>query len=181
MTVQELINLDWNKVNKMDAKELKRIVQFGAMQANRYISAAKKGDYNSPGLYYVLNNDRKFSSKNKNQGQLKSELRDLIMFLDNKTITRKGAKEFYDKTTVRFINEKHKNINPGNMSDFWEAYNKFLESETGKAKYGSLKSQLQDVVFDTLYDNGFDIETTLLELEDENFEWLEVEKGESPL
>ena len=102
------------------------------------------------------------------------------LILDRKGGSSYKAKEFYDKTTVRFINEKHKKINPGNMSDFWEAYNKFLESETGRAKYGSLKSQLQDIVFDALYDNGFDIETTLLELEDENYAWLEVEKGESP-
>lgn len=183
MTVKELIELDWNKVNKMSSKELKRIVQFGAMQANRYIASAKKGGYTSPGLQYVLANDRKFTSKNKNEGQLKSELRDLIKFLDNKTITRKGAEEFYDKTLDRIAREEHdkSKIQKGDMSKFWEAYHKFLETDKGRQKFGSLKSNgLQDEVFNVMYNNDFDVEDALADLVDEDYDWLDIEKGESP-
>lgn len=183
MTVQELVNLDWNNVNKMGVKELKRIVQFGSMQANRYISAAKKGGYTSPGLQYVLANDRKFSSKNKNEGQLKSELRDLITFLDNKTLTKKGAQEFYDSTLARLSkgNYDKKRIKEGDMSKFWETYHKFLETDVGRQKFGSLKSNgIQDEVFNLMYNNDFDVEDTLAELASEDYDWLDIEKGESP-
>lgn len=183
MTVNELIELDWNKVNKMGIGELKKIVQFGALQANRYISAAKKGGYTSPGLNYALSTNRKFTSKNKNVGQLKSELRDLISFLDNKTLTRKGAKEFYDRTLSRLSKEgfdKNK-IKEGDMSRFWETYNKFLETDKGKQKFGSLKSQgLQEEIFSIMYSNNFDIEETLAEISDDDYDWLDIDKGESP-
>lgn len=183
MTVKELIELDWNKVNKMTEKELKGIVQFGALQANRYIASAKKGGYTSPGLHYVLTHDRTFSSKNKNEGQLKSELRDLIAFLDNKTLTRKGAKAFYNKTLDRMTQEGYdkSKIKEGDMSKFWETYNKFLETDRGKQKFGSLKSKgVQDEIFNIMYNNDFDIEQTLSDILDEDYEWLDIEKGESP-
>lgn len=183
MTVKELIELDWNKVNKMTSKELKSIVQFGALQANRYIASAKRGGYTSPGLNYALTNNRKFTSKNKNEGQLKSELRDLIAFLDNKTLTKKGAEEFYNKTLDRITREGHdrSKIKEGDMSKFWETYHKFLETDKGRQKFGSLKSNgLQDEIFNVMYNNDFDIEETLADLTNEDYDWLDIDKGESP-
>lgn len=168
MKVSDLLELNWNDIQKMTAKQLKPIVQFGALQANRYLKSAERYNYTSPGLETgqkrAKEKGRYYSTKNSkgqqlNRNQLRTELKDILAFLDNKTLTRKGAHEFYKKSYERISVERPdaKGLTDEQLRKFWKVYKKFTEIKGGfyESHFGSLGSQnIQQKTFNYLVDTG---------------------------
>lgn len=201
MNINDFRTLNWNDINALTESELKNYVRTGAFIANGYIYRAKKGGYTSPGLRTGIEREKgKFTSKGKNINQLRAELKDLVTFLDNDTLTKGKAEEFATKTIERVmgsLDADRKEISKGDMENFWRVYNEILE--LADAKYGSqeeksmkLKNKfgfgsqkVQEYVFNIAYRVGFnnlDEIRTLVEdkKELESFRWQKPAENENP-
>lgn len=206
ISVKDLINIDWKDINKMNQKELKHYVQFGAMQANRYLKRAEKTGFTSPGLFHAQKRaeekGRYYTSKGLTTNQLRTELKDIISFLDNKTITKSGAEEFFqqslDRVNKRAFRQPSKDISKDDLNAMWDLYKKYVElnKSSGTAYFGALgSSKIQQLSYNFMNDFGWDIMKSgykaedLLEyldsyitekVEDYDYDWLSIEKEQTP-
>lgn len=202
MNLNDFRNLDWNDINALNESDLKRYVRTGSFIANGYIYRARKGGYTSPGLRTGLEREKgAFTSKNKNINQLRAELKDILMFLDNDTLTKKAAEDFARNTIERVMastdNVEVEKITKDDMENFWRVYNEILELADAKYgtreekemklknKFGFGSQKVQEYVFNIANRVGFsDLDEIKILVEDkkelESFKWLTPTKDENP-
>lgn len=204
LTQKEIISMDWGQINAFSEKQLRTVVKRASQLANRYLQRAEKGGYSSPGLQTGKARKerlgRDFTSERLSLNQLRSEIKDLISFLDNTTLTKKSSGEWFrnvrdalegnklDEDVRRNIQERigyttDAKMRPEDFNNFWELYGKFKESDSYKmTNFGSKYSDVQvNYVYEVFKNHGFDVERALLEVTKEDWSWLQEEDIENPL
>lgn len=203
LTKKEIISMDWGQINALSEKQLREVVKRASHLANRYVQRAEKGGYSSPGLQTGLARKerlgRDFTSERLSLNQLRSELKDLVSFLDNTTLTKKASENWFknvkkvlegnnlSKETKNDIQERigyttNAKMQPGDMKKFWELYGKFKETDSFKmTNFGSKYSDVQiNFVYEVFKKHSFDVDSALEEMMKEDWSWLQMEDIENP-
>lgn len=102
-SVQSFLNADVSEFMGWNTRELRQAVRRLADVANKRQALLKKRDLISPATYEA--GERKFSTAGKTENQLRAEFLRAKQFLENRTSTVTGAREFH-KQAERELNKR---------------------------------------------------------------------------
>lgn len=128
MTVNEILALDFDDVNKMSRKELAKAVSTLASAANKRLRVLERSG-NADSFAYrqvIIDGPGKFSVAGKNQGELKHEFTRAKLFYQRKTSTSAGWKKFLQDAGQRIAGDKKyfTNMTAEERQTFWDAYDR---------------------------------------------------------
>lgn len=152
MTIKEALSLEPEQIMKLKKDELKKVVSTMASAANKRIKNLNKNNLSTPSLDSVNRSGGKFTTRNKNINQLRSEYSRVSAFLNAKTSTVKGAKKVIKDIEKRIGGH----LKPHEMKNLWEAYRRIEELDPNFLKmYGS--SQMQQYLRDEIVSGNNEI------------------------
>ena len=146
----------------MTREQLVNVIQPTIDAANKRLKRLEGMKTLSPALLHVQKNGGKFSLKGKNRNQVLRESFRAIEFINYKTSTVSGAKE-YERNFARKLSKKSQDITNEQRKVLFEAFKKIEDMDPlGKSYYGSdnLVRMLADEVvdnkltFDEMLDKG---------------------------
>ena len=175
MTISQFLDLDPAEIAKMKFDERKNLVDEMSEKANKRLERLSKLPIPSPAFSNRMTGERDdsgfeykpFQSTGKNANQLANELKFLRSFLESDTSTVTGAKKSTIRLYGHLISDKKPTYNEvttvmsyEKTKDFWEAYNKIVQTNAGiiSTKNGVTpgyisSSQVQEWVMKTMRDN----------------------------
>lgn len=134
MKSKDLLEIKGTEKNKLKTEELKQIVKQLTNVANLRIRRLKEKGYK--GIYIPLSYFRIGTTRGANKTQVRNELQSkltaLQSFLNRKTSTIRGAKEFFKKS-----NQWTYNLNDEEKKIFWESYRFYMDKRGMKEIYAS--------------------------------------------
>jgi len=135
MNLNDMLNLDVDKLMKLSRSDLSKIVTKISSAANKRLKRLEEQEIKNPVYLGIQRSGGKFSVKGKNLNSLRAEYTRVSAFMRNNTSTLKGAKEQYKKFQARFGSP----LSPRQMNDLYSTYRKLEELEPAflKTKYGS--------------------------------------------
>lgn len=145
-TVEQIIDMPFNELNKLTESQLKtvvgRLVSSGNKRLRRYESAMSK--LPNAGRQGETYEDVKFSTVGKDKTELLEEFKRARGFMKAETSSLTGYKKVKKATEQGFKDAGHKTIqqqleelNTKNYDRFWDAYEKLkeLKPEVGEKNY----------------------------------------------
>lgn len=134
-----LKDLTTEKLNKMNRKELAKVVSKLNAVANKRLKRLEEKEKETSAYNYVMRSGGKFSVRGKNLNELRKEYKRVSGFLQSKTSTLKGAKQVENEFLQR-VNQK--NMTDNQKKDFWTVYTRIEQLEPNFAReYGSERLQ----------------------------------------
>lgn len=134
MKTSDIISMNVLELNKLNRKELSKLVSQAGSVANKRLARLEKNEIESPAYQFNQRNGGRFSVAGKNLNQLRTEYKRVSGFLNAKTSTVTGANEIMDKWADRLGYKLEKQ----QSKDMWSAYRKYLEvNPTSVKDYGS--------------------------------------------
>lgn len=138
MTIEELLKMDIDDVQKLNRKELAKVVSQMGSAANKRLKRFSARGTQTPATQGLIRSGGKISVAGKNLNQLRAEYVRAKTFLNAKTSTRKG----YTQVQKQFEQRIGGALNPEETKKFWSAYNKLSELEPNFLRiYGSDRMQ----------------------------------------
>lgn len=152
-------NNEYERIMKMSRKELSKEVQRLSKNANRRLQSFERHGENSPAYNYIQDSGGKFKTRGKTLNQLRAEYRRVSGFLESKTGTLKGTKnwkiESISKLNKKLNLEGDRAVTLKDFDTIWEAYEKLKEltPEIRVAKYKYTMGQGLDSIADMVVNN----------------------------
>lgn len=143
MTTSELLNLSSVEISKLKKPQLRKIVQTLANTSNKRLKRLQQKGISTPASRYV-NKSGKFSTKGKNINQLRAEYIRAKNFLQSKTSTLKGYKQF-KKEVQKSLSEKGINISSDNLEPIFKIYEKLKDINPSVAEKNLKYVTLQEI------------------------------------
>ena len=141
MTTSELLNLSSVEISKLKKPQLRKIVQTLASTSNKRLKRLQQKGISTPASRYV-NKSGKFSTKGKNINQLRAEYIRAKNFLQSKTSTLKGYKQF-KKEVQKNLSEK--GISSDNLEPIFNIYEKLKDINPSVAEKNLKYVTLQEI------------------------------------
>ena len=161
--------------NTMTREELIKVIQPTIDAANKRLKRLEGMKTLSPALLHVQKNGGKFSLKGKNRNQVLRESFRAIEFINYKTSTVSGAKE-YERNFARKLSKKSQDITNEQRKVLFEAFKKIEDMDLlGISYYGSdnLVRMLADEVVDNKLTFDEMLNKGLAELDKAYMKWAE--------
>ena len=143
MTTKELLNLSGVEISKLKKPELKKIVQTLVSTSNKRLKRLHQKGISTPASRYVYKSG-KFSTKGKNINQLRAEYIRAKEFLQAKTSTLRGYKQF-KKEVQKKLSEKGINIKQENLENIFNIYEKMKDVNPSVAERNLKYVTLQEI------------------------------------
>ena len=143
MTTSELLNLSSVEISKLKKPQLRKIVQTLASTSNKRLKRLQQKDISTPASRYA-NKIGKFSTKGKNINQLRAEYIRAKNFLQSKTSTLRGYKQF-KKEVQKNLAEKGINISLDNLEPIFNIYEKLKDINPSVAEKNLKYITLQEI------------------------------------
>lgn len=143
MTTSELLNLSSVEISKLKKPQLRKIVQTLASTSNKRLKRLQQKGITTPASRYV-DKSGKFSTKGKNINQLRAEYIRAKTFLQSKTSTLKGYKQF-KKEVQKSLSEKGINISSDNLEPIFNIYEKLKDINPSVAEKNLKYVTLQEI------------------------------------
>ena len=159
----------------MTREELIKVIQPTIDAANKRLKRLEGMKTLSPALMHVQKNGGKFSLKGKNRNQVLKESFRAIEFINYKTSTVSGAKE-YERSFAKKLSKKSQDITNEQRKVLFEAFNKIEAMDSlGLSHYGSdnLVRMLADEVVDSKLTFDEMLNKGLAELDKAYMKWAE--------
>lgn len=144
MTITDIMNMDIDKFNKLNKKDLQKVVGRLVSAGNKRLRSFERSGQKSPATRHVNKSGGVFSTKGKNINELRSEYTRAKNFLQSKTGTRKGWEQV-KRETVASLNEMGVPMTKEQFDDVWEAYEDLKELSPSVATKGMKYSVLTDI------------------------------------
>jgi len=156
LSIKDIINMDWDSLNKLNTKDLKQITSRLVSASNKRIRRLEKTQYGTESYAYrsVEKRGRMFSVRGKNINQVKQEFKLASNFLNFKTSTVKGwekTKSKIEKQLSDTTGGESQTWSENTKSKFWKVYRKTEEMHGGtfgKGESSQLQQQLS-LIFNT--------------------------------
>lgn len=155
MTLEQVMNLTWDQINKMNIKDLKAVTKIVGDVANKRLQRLEKSDYVATQALDSLNKSGgKIKTGGKNINQLRGEFNRARNFINMKTSKVSTAKRVYKARDTQFFGTKAKNKEElkarKDMSEkISELYDKYLELDPA-AKYKIGARGVRDLAIETV-------------------------------
>lgn len=147
LSTDEILKMD---VYKLGTKGLRQVLNRLISTANKRIRRLENQEKTSPALASLHRKRNYFSSKGLNYRQLQSEFKAVKNFLQAETSTITGFKKYRQEITYHldeFQSEEQE-------SEFWEVYNKWIDTHPNLATKFKDTNELQQMVYDEFVVKG---------------------------
>lgn len=155
LSIEDILKMDYDKILKMNEKDLKRVTSRLVSSANKRLVRLEKSEIgkNSPQYQNYKERGTKFSVKGKNRAQTLKEFKALKTFHESKTGSVRGFKKVRKQQAERLGEIK---LTEYQNNRFWKVYHELENNNSGvlqalKEKYSS--TQIQQMLHDTLLSN----------------------------
>ena len=135
MSVQDILNMDINTFNKLNASDLRKVVGRLVSAGNKRLRSFERANERSPATRHVAKSGGKFSTKGKDLNALRSEYTRAKNFMQAKTGTRKGWKQV-KRETIAGLKKHGVEIAESKFDDIWTAYEDLKELSPEVANRG---------------------------------------------
>lgn len=143
-SVQDIIRMDADEFAHLSKTELRQAVSRLADAANKRMKRISKSDLVSPAYLEAIDNGGRFSTRGKSEIELQIEFRRVSNFLQDKTSTSKGAKEYMEETRQAIKDVFGISINKSDFAELIRGYSQILNEspdfQSRALRYKSLKN-----------------------------------------
>lgn len=140
MSIQDITRLTPDKLNKLNATDLKKISSRLVSASNKRIRRLKSKELNTPSLQNIARG-QEFSIKGKTRNQVLNTFKQMKNFLTAKTSTISGARKVQKEFVERIgLNQP---MNKTQTKKFWKVYDKLVTQNGGIIKQMKSSDQLQ--------------------------------------
>ena len=141
MKISDIINMDWEQLNRLSGKELKQLTSRLVSASNKRIRRLEKTTRGKSSFAYqtVEERGRMFSVRGKDTNQIKQEFKLSSNFLKMKTSTVKGWKKYreqLEERTASATSGESMDWSDKTWSKYWKVYRRFEEQHGGTFKKG---------------------------------------------
>lgn len=144
MSVQDILNMDIETFNKLNASDLRKVVGRLVSAGNKRLRSFERAGESSPATRHVEKSGGAFSTKGKDLNALRAEYTRAKNFMQAKTGTRKGWKQV-KKETIQGLRKHGVEMSESQFEDVWTAYEDLKEISPEVANRGLKYSVLKDV------------------------------------
>lgn len=144
MSVQDILNMDIQTFNKLNASDLRKVVGRLVSAGNKRLRSFERAGESSPATRHVVKSGGAFSTKGKDLNALRAEYTRAKNFMQAKTGTRKGWKQV-KKETIQGLRKQGVEMTESQFEDVWKAYEDLKELSPEVANRGLKYSVLKDV------------------------------------
>ena len=144
MTVQDIINMDINTFNKLNASDLRKVVGRLVSAGNKRLRSFERAGESSPATRHVAKTGGAFSTKGKDLNALRAEFTRAKNFMQSKTGTRKGWTQV-KRETISGLKKQGIEMTESQFNEVWTAYEELKELSPEVANRGLKYSVLKDV------------------------------------
>lgn len=143
-SIKDIMDISIDEFSHLSKTELRQAVSRLASTANKRIKRMSQSDLVSPAYLEVLDNEGKFSNRGKSEIELQIEFRRVSNFLQDKTSTSKGAKEYMEETRQAMKDVFGIDINKSDFAELIRGYSHILNEspdfQSRALRYKSLKN-----------------------------------------
>ena len=141
LSIQDIMSMDWNDLNKLSTKEMKQVTSRLISAANKRVRRLQKMELGTSSLAYqtVEERGRNFSVRGKDVNQVRNEFKNVRNFLNMKTSTAKGWKEYQSKVRQNVKKTTGIDISKWDIETqrkMWKVFRKFSEMNKGTFQKG---------------------------------------------
>lgn len=125
LTIDDIMRMDANEINSLGKKDLATLTSRLASAANKRIKRMRKAGVESPALSTFESRKQgvKFSVKGKSVNELRHTFKSAKGFLNLKTSSIKGAREWHQN-----VSERIGEMTPNQEKRFWRIFDKFRKT-----------------------------------------------------
>lgn len=138
------MQMDIDEFSHLSKTELRQAVSRLADAANKRLKRVSKSDVVSPAYMELMDNGNKFSTRGKSEIELQIEFRRVSNFLQDKTSTIKGAREYMEETRQNLKNAFGIEINKLDFAELIKEYGRIINEspdfQSRALRYKSLKN-----------------------------------------
>lgn len=150
LSIKDIMNMDWNTLNKLDTKDLKQLTSRLVSASNKRIRRLEKTAYGTESYAYqsVQERGRMFSVRGKTANQLKNEFKLASNFLKFKTSTVTGWKKHRGKVEQQLSDVtggESQTWSDSTTKKFWKVYRRMEENHGGTFSKGD-SSRIQQMI-----------------------------------
>lgn len=126
LSVEDILNMDFDKFNELGAKEMKLVVGRLVSAANKRIRRLESAGIESPAYRQVMRSGGYISTQGKDLNALRSEFARARNFLESKTSSRTGYKKIR-KETIANLKKEGVEIDPAQFDEVFNLYERLKE------------------------------------------------------
>lgn len=161
----DILNISAVDFSKLTKPQLRSAVQTLSATANKRLKALAQKGMTTPSAQQAEKGGGKFSTRGKNLNQLRSEFFRAKNFLESKTSTLRGYKNFV-KENIEKLKEKGVNVTPEQFNKFWQTYNR-LKEVNPYIEQASFKYHILQKISDEMIDEDIDIDKIIADMSKE--------------
>lgn len=143
-SIKDIMQMDIDEFSHLSKTELRQAVSRLADAANKRLKRMSKSDVVSPAYMEAMDSGNKFSTKGKSEIELQIEFRRVSNFLQDKTSTIKGAKEYMEETRKNLKDSFGIEINKSDFAELIKEYGRIINEspdfQSRALRYKSLKN-----------------------------------------
>ena len=126
LSVEDILNMDFDKFNELGAKDMKLVVGRLVSAANKRIRRLESAGIESPAYRQVMRSGGYISTQGKDLNALRSEFARARNFLESKTSSRTGYKKVR-KETIANLKKEGVEIDPSQFDEVFNLYERLKE------------------------------------------------------
>lgn len=126
LSVEDILNMDFDKFNELGAKDMKLVVGRLVSAANKRIRRLESAGIESPAYRQVMRSGGYISTQGKDLNALRSEFARARNFLESKTSSRTGYKKVR-KETIANLKKEGVEIDPAQFDEVFNLYERLKE------------------------------------------------------
>ena len=175
LSVQDIINMDIDKFNNLNEKDLRKVVGRLVSAGNKRLRSFEKAGESSPATRYIMkksggvfstlikNDDG--TTRKRNLDELRAEFTRAKNFMTSKTGNRKGW-EIVKQKTIETLETKGITFTKEQFDRFWETYQDLKELDKSVAMKGMKYTTLTDIA-DRIKDETLEPEEIAIQMKKE--------------
>lgn len=186
LSINDILTMDFDKWERLNAKELRQITSRLASAANKRITNFQKTGEDSPALTDVMESGGKFSVRGKNLGELRKEFTRAKGFLEQKTSTVTEWRKVRSKTISTLGKKYGIKVSKEQFDKFFKVYNKLRKEDHSIADrqmryavFAKLSETVTDDPEKSIDELTVDMMERLTEIYEENMETVRDDNGVS--
>lgn len=142
--MQDIMKMGIDEFSHLSKTELRQAVSRLADAANKRLKRLSKSDVVSPAYMEAMDNGNKFSTRGKSEIELQIEFRRVSNFLQDKTSTIKGSREYMEETRKNLKDAFGIDINKADfaklIADYGKIINESPDFQSRALRYKALKN-----------------------------------------
>jgi len=143
-SIYDIMSMDIDEFSHLSKTELRQAVSKLASAANKRLKRMSQSELVSPAYIEATDSGGKFSTRGKSELELQIEFRRVSNFLQDKTSTSKGAREYMEETRKNLKDVFGIDINKSDFTELVKTFGKIINEspdyQSRALRYKNLKN-----------------------------------------